>query len=196
MADPWDPPVDASGGYFLTQYSNGTYSHRQRLHIGAFNVLGLAYTAPIGAETHVGDTINAWFDILKLFYTNAWTISLLSLWRVVEPAPPVFVIPPVITPRVGTNAGAEAVDPAGMFVFNMRTQNGNKMRIQMVAPALWANQPPEVDTPATAGNVGTMLTYLGGANCMIEAHDGSRPITYCHTTFPYNRKLRRHYHLD
>ena len=113
MADPWDPPLDLSGGYFVAEYSNGVYTHRKRLHVLPFNPSTLLYISAPGSEAGVGATATAFFNEWKVFYTSAWTISLLSVWQNVGGGVFAPCIPPVVAPVAGTNGGLESVSPAG-----------------------------------------------------------------------------------
>lgn len=196
--DPWDPPLDGSGGYFILEYANGIYVHRQRLHIGEFDPSNFLYSAPRGSETHVADTLAAWANIWKLFYTSSWTLSFLSLTHhdvFADTFAPV-VPPPAFTPTAGTASGAESTSPAGETTLNLHTTGGNRMKVVLIANQGWDAQNPTIDTSATSGRVGTLMAYLSGANSMIAGHDGRQPVNYSHTTYAMNRRLRRHYHLD
>lgn len=196
MPDVWDPPADTSGGYFICSYTNGVYTHRARYHFNHCDVVDLTYTDLIGSEVNVSDTINHLLDVLKAFWTPAWTLTLQSVWVMVAGVPTPHEPPPVITPRPGTSLLAEATDPAGEYVFSIRSTNGGRFKAIMVAPAGWTNQSPEIGTSATSGAVGGLMTYLVSNDSEIRAHDNGKPIDYAHITSPYNRRLRRHYHLD
>lgn len=196
MSDPWDPPADHSGGYFIAQYTNGVYTHRSRVHVDVFNVLTLNYSVAHGSESSVGQTIANFFNQWKVFYTNAWTISLLSLWAMESGIPVEIAIPPTVTPVVGTNGGAEAASPAGEQIWNLKTTNGGRARIIQVANALWSPAAPAIYTSASAGAPGAFMTYLSGVNCAIVGHDGGSLLNMAKVTTPINRRLRRHYRLD
>lgn len=196
MAHPWDPPADASGGFFVLQYSNGVYTHRQRLHVLPFNASTLAYTSPPGSEANVPATIGAWENIWEAFYGTAWSISVLSIWQIVSGVPVLLPTVPTVTATGTVTTGSEAKLPSGEVIFNFRTTLGNRARIVFIAPRNWDVTDPQVVNPGSTAPFGTLMTYITGANTAIVAHDGSKLPGTAKVTQPYNRRLRRRYRED
>lgn len=197
MPNPWDPPDDPTGGYVLLEYSNGVYFHRQRFHINHFDASSFDYVSPGSREANVGTTLTNYATQWQNFYTDAWTLRLVDVVQQVSdgvftPVTP----PPPFTPVVGASTDAVAASPAGMTIFNGVTTNGGRMRPTLIANTLWDANAPEIATSATSGRVGDMIAYLSGSDTQIVGHDGGLLVDYCRLTFPLNRRLRRHYHLD
>jgi len=196
MADPWDPPADLSGGYFIVEYTNGAgLTHRQRLHVIEFNLATLVYTAPPGSELNVGDTLVAWGNIWKLHYTDAWTLNLISVWHNNGDGTFTNCVPPSFTPVVGTNTNPEAASPAGETIIIARTVGGDKFKIVFISPAEWEPVAKAYITSASSGAPGALMTYLTGSDTAIVAHDNTQPINYASISSPINDRLWRAYHL-
>jgi len=197
MADPWDPPDDPTGGYFLLKYENGPQSHKSRWHINAFDAVALTYISPGSREAAIGTTLTNLVAQLVKFWDDGWLISFEGLFqqtsdRVFTPVYP----PPIFTPQSGTATDAAALTMAAQTTFNSHTTNGGKMRPTMLANNGWAAADPVICTSATSGRIGEFIAYLVGSDTQIVGHDGGIMIDYVRVTQDENERLRRHYHLD
>jgi hypothetical protein len=195
MSDPWDPPLDLSGGYFVAEYRFGNQVHRQRMHVAPYNATTFNYTVPYTTEISVQDTIVNWFTQWQAFYTSSWTMNLLSLWHA---ASGVFspITPPAVSGVSGTNTNPESSSPAGEAIWIARTPGGNKFKLILIAPAQWDPAAPVVVTPASSGPPGALATYLTGGDTGIVARDNTHPDPYFYVSYPINDRLYRHYHLN
>lgn len=196
MADPWAPPVDASGGYFILGYLNGAFLHMGRFHVAAFDKFSLTYSVAHGAETDVSDTIDAVIGLMKAFYTSAWEVGFHALWNntggVLAPVP----IPPVITPHAGTNGGSEAERADLEQTFTIPTSGGRKAKIITIAAAGLTESTPAVYNSSSGGVIGALMAYLVGGSTGVVAHDGTALLDYAHATISQNRRLTRRYHFN
>ena len=195
MANPWDPPEDLSGGFFHLTVSNGTNTHKMRLHVDAFDASTFNYIAGHGSETSVDQTIGNFRDLMTNWWTSAWEITPLDLWQM-QSGVPVPIIPPSVSGAAGVNTGAESTSPAGMNVWVARTTGGHHFKLNQIAPATWDPAPPIIATSGTSGAIGTLITYLVGPNTGIVAHDGTQPVDYFRVSYPINDRLFRAYHLN
>lgn len=199
----YDPPLDLSGGYVVLSYSNGTDTHRQRFHLRAFtqgegtNVY--TYTTPNSGgspETTVDATLAAYLEFVKVFYNSTWTWRLDSLWKRTGANDFTQQFPvPTLAPVAGTGTvEVTGIQRCQETILNFRTAAGRRMRMVYVA-----EQQNEVTTPVFYGanssgnNTEKLIAYLVGNVTGIVAHDNSQPVAPAHITFPYNRRLRRHY---
>lgn len=196
MPDPWDPPLDTSGGFFIAQYTNGVRTHKQRLHVDHFTPATQQYTAPSATETFVSDTIAAWWQVWKLHYTVAWTISNLELWAIIGGVPVLQAPPPLPTPVVGTAAGPEAETPAQEQIVNMKTGGGHAARIILISAANLIATAPFTVNNASGAPWGATMTYLSGINTKLVGHDGQHFVDFAKITVIENRRLRRRYGLN
>jgi hypothetical protein len=198
MANPWDPPADLSGGFFINEYTKANMLHRQQVHVLAFNASTLDYTSPPGLETNVEDTITAWNAAWADFYDDGWTMVNQSIWQVVSN---VATLLPIVSSHTatGTITGGSIVAPAllsGSNIFNWRTGSGRKGKFVFIAPNGWDVAEPFIATHTSGGPVGGLMTYLISTDSAIRFRDGSKPIDYATVTSPINMRLRRHYHED
>lgn len=192
-----DPaPQDLSGGFFVGEYVKGNLRHRQRVHVLPFNDTTLDYTSPRGTETNVSDTALAWATVWAAFYDTGWTWSVQSVWSLSSGTPTVLPVLPAVSAS-GSVSGGGIVAPkllSGEAIFNFRTTLGNRGRFIFIAKNGWEAVPPgNVDT-SSSGAEGGLMTYLRSADCMVVFHDGTQPVDHAIETFPYNSRLRRHYH--
>lgn len=189
------PPADLSGGYFIMEYNlSGAQRHRQRIHVLEFNIATLAYSAPPGSETTVGDTIAAWAAIWQAFYTDAWELALLSVWHNNGDGTFSVAVPPAFTPVAGTNTGSEAANPAGETIIVAKTVGGHTFKLTLIASATWEPVARYYITSSYGGAQGSLMTYLTGTDTGIVAHDNTQPINYASVNSPINDRLWRAYH--
>lgn len=199
------PPPDLSGGYVVLKYTNGTDTHRQRLHVRAFtqgtggssNVY--TYTTPnsgTSPETTVDASVAAYLQFVKVFYNSTWTWTLDSLFKRTGTAVFVQQFP---IPTVSAVAGTGTVEVTGLqrateMIFNMRTSGGRRNRYVFVAVS---QQNPAIPNYVNANPSGNdsekLIAYVTGNATGIVCHDNTLPVAPSHRTFPYNRRLRRHY---
>lgn len=215
MAVPVAPP-DASGGYMVIQYTDGTDTHRMRVHVlpfstTEFSVSGAltstddgnhnyAYTGsrPAGSELGINDTFAGFMGVLKAEFSTVWTFSLLSLYQnVAGTLTEVFPVP-TPTPVAGTNAaGAPTGQQRAMeSVYTFRTSGGHHARIICIGQhASMGLYVPATVSPTSGSNAAdqALVGYLTGANTGIVGHDNMKLQSPCHLTFAANRRLRRHY---
>lgn len=196
---------DASGGYAIVQYSNGTYTHKLRFHFDkvANGDLTLTYVVANGTETTVFDTFTNLVNILREFYDNTWAFSLQAVYQNIGPDPNnaghyIFVqmfgwAPPAAL--LGTGGTATTVNNAPLQGnYNMHTSAGGRARIITIGAGGAVYNAPVTYTANTGGNTAQQLVaYLTGANTGLRGHDGAKLVGSAHATFIVNRRLRRRY---
>lgn len=196
---------DNSGGFMQIAYSNGSYNHRMRVHFDKVtaNDATMTYLVAHGTEHTVFDSFNSLCNILKVAYDPTWSFQLSGIYLNVgvdptEAGQNLFQqqfgwAAPAAIAGSGVTVTAPAQAP-GMFVDNFHTLAGGRMRIFWISPGGWVYAVPQVNAPLAGGNGHQALAaYLTGANTGITGHDGAKATGNARTTFPYNRRLRRHY---
>lgn len=192
---PWDPPLDTSGGFIVFQYTNGSHTHRMRVHVAPFNKATRLYLSAHGTENGLDDTSVNFIDVVKPFYTAAWSFSVLSEWHwnsgVLEPVLP----PTVLGSEVGTSGGSEAISPDLEKIINGRSSSGGRYRFTMIEAAGLTLVGPSTISSSSSGATGAFMAYVSGANTGVVAHDGGAIVDYARQTVGENRRLRRAYRL-
>ncbi len=194
------PPADLSGGFLILQYTNGTRLHKMRVHLAPFNPGGgttVPYVTPTTGEHSINDTFFALATLLAPYFPNTWSISGAALYQMVSGSP-VEVFPvPTSGAVVGTSAGAEASGeaPAAEMIFNFKTELGNRARLVIIGSNAWAPNSPAIITTSSGGTAHdqALVAYLTGTNTEIVGHDGTKFSGNAHLTYPFNRRLRKHY---
>jgi hypothetical protein len=193
------PPVDSSGGYSITTYTNGADRHTMRLHHRAFADDG-TYTTP-GAGTPT--TVQAdWTGIITKvlpFYNGVWTFNMTSLFRNNGDGTFTeifgFTAPAQL---VGTGATATPTDQtrAGQVLFNFKDGHGGRGRISLIGSggSSMVNVPSVVGG-ASGGSISQQLVdqITNPAKTNVVSHAGHQLQSPAHTTFVINKRLRRHY---
>lgn len=192
-------PLDFSGGYIEYEFSDGTHSHHHRHHIQEFNETTGAYVTPLGTEVHVWDTATAYLAKVRDLYSSAWT--LLTRFYVHHlVAGDTFDVPIGLTTLPSaTGAGAPVSDPAGIYVARQATFSmglpTRTDRFKLIWLGFDQIGPQGAAYNTHAGSaiaaLDAMRDYLTGANSMIVAHNGERPIGQARVTWCQNKKLRR-----
>lgn len=218
MAIPSAPP-DKSGGFMTVQYTNGTDTHRQRLHLLPFSttqfVPGAGATAPGadsgnhdyaytpfrsgGPESGIVDTFAAYAAKWAPLYSTAWSLTLLNLYQNVGNVLTEVPLLPITSAQPGTSAGATQVGlrRAAEVVFNIKTVGGARARLVYIAQCI--DQPeeniPYTLTPTAGGTVPYqgIMGYISGTATGIVGRDGTPLAATAHVTGSINRRLRRHY---
>lgn len=208
------PPGDHAGGIMVLDYTNGTDTHRQNLHVQPLTSADhTQYVAPTNggvadngwaSEATIIDTFNQYKSVWATFFTAAWTLSLAAFYYndvadLSQPANMVEQFPlPAVVPQAGTHAGAEAtgLQRAGLFIYSSRSKNGGRARFVIVGTPWWAASTPSIvagGAPGDADNNKQLVGYLTSKATGICCHDGFQAIGPMHRTCPYSRKLRRRY---
>lgn len=201
------PPPDASGGFLVIKYSNGSKTHFMRVHINQFGFSNPANpaiphdqsynSAATGQEAMVSATYNALCGFLAPFYPTAWQFSLSALYQIVAGSnnPTQVAQPPAVGVVNGSSTGAETNFPEVESIYNFKTVGGRRARIVLVGNnnAAPGSVPATVAANASGGMDNKLVAYLTGSATQIVGHDGTQLIAPAHGTYPYNRRLRRHY---
>lgn len=211
-------PPDNSGGFMVISGTNGTDTHRHRIHVLPFNtnkfIVGggtpsvdtddgnhdYAYTPdrPAGQEAGITDTFAAYVAAYAWFYPSTWTFTLSALYQRQNDGTvkEVFPLPtPTAIHGAASNAGPVGMQRCLEYVLNFRTSAGNKARIVLIGQTAFANDVPAIivpHTPTIAPDDGIVKYVSSGATAVV-AHDGQKFAPSAHRTTCYNRRLRRHY---
>lgn len=176
-------------------YSNGTRSHRMRVHVLAFNDDATAtyISPPAGGEASVNATFTALAAKLAPLMNTAFTMSLDSYWHV-DPATGVatetFV--PVPPATVAGSSGTAASVYEAYEVITMRTTGGKPFRVYVYQEPGVAIGFTATITPAAGGSSKQQLVnYLQASTTAVLGHDGHKPTGNGRAIDGYNRKLRR-----
>lgn len=187
----------------LVKYTNGTDTHRARLHVAPFTLAGwtgaveggatvdYGYTASglQGTEGTIAQTWLAFVTQAKVFYAASWTFTLDQLYQVVNGVPTLVPVPPNPTAVVGTGGTASsALDRFTAMINNFRTAGGHRARVELVGGYNFSTFTVN-NNPAGTGLGG----YLVGSATAIVAHDGTHMLAPGHQTFAQLRRLRRRY---
>lgn len=210
------PPADQSGGYMILGLTNGTDTHRMKVHVLPFSLTNFvvggvagasddgnhdyAYTGsrPAGSEMGITDTFAALAAMVKGYYHSNWTITLVSLYQM-QSGIPVEIFPtPTPTPVAGSSSAADAAGQyrALQVNYNFRTSGGHRARIVLTGSDQSSLQTPFQQVPLTgtgSNRDSNFVAYLTGANTAVVGHDGQKLQPPAHVTFVVNRRLRRHY---
>lgn len=199
------PPADLSGGYMVLQYTNGTDTHKMKVHTipfgstpsGANNTY--TYSGAGGLPAHTETDTNATFAALGAlwapYYNNAWTLTVAAIYVIASGVPTQLPIIPSPAAVTGTNSTATTgIARAAEKIFNFRTTGGNRARFILVGSAAEVIGVPIQTVANSGGNADQQLVaYLTGNATAITAHDGTKMLSPAKQTLPYNRRLRRHY---
>lgn len=193
------PPGDNSGGYLIGQYTNGTDTHRYRLHVRAFDSTGLYATPGAGTPTTVQADWTGLSTIMATFYNTSWTFTMVSLFQNNGDGTFTEVFgwtPP--TPIVGSGATATGTDQtrATFLILNFKDGHGGKGRLTLIAyGGAVASTAPVIVAGASSGTGSQKLVdYLSNpVKTNIVSHAGHQYQSPARGTFGVNRRLRRHY---
>lgn len=212
-------PVDNSGGFMLVQYSNGTDVHRMRLHVLPFSrsefvISGTPETygaddghhsyaysphTPAGAEMGINDTFAAICNLLKPYYTNAWTFTLAALYQNVGNVLGEVFPTPTPTAVTGTSVSALLTTQSRAMerMFNFKTALGGKARLALLGPYGYGTDSPTTVTGSSGGSASdqALVAYLSGNNTAIVGHDGQKLSNSARVTSTLNKRLRRKYNF-
>lgn len=193
------PPPDNSGGYIITTYTNGTDTHKSRMHVKAFGGDGTYLTPGAGTPTTVQADWTGLFTQVAAFYNNAWQFTLTSLflnnmdgtfteqfgWTV-----------PTVIAGSGANPTATDQSRAQEEIFNFKDGHGGRGRLILIATgAQSAVQVPSLvggsPTGTTAQKIVDYLTNPVKTNMVSRnGHQYQSPARF---TVAINKRLRRHY---
>lgn len=189
------PPLDNSGGIMMLKVTNGSKTHRMRVHVLAFNddATGTYVVPPAGGDASVTATWSALQTPIKALYTAAWTLSLDALFHIVAHAPVETFAVATPNPVVGTSVGAESTIQEGFACYNFRTALGGRMRLFLFGEAGWTARAPYVVASGDATTTGALALALTAATSAVVAHDGAKPVLPSRVTYGMNKKLRRKY---
>ena len=188
------PPPDASGGYMIIKYTNGTITHRMRVHVLPFDKTSatLAYiTPPAGGDAGVTATFTALVAKFLNFYKTTWTFSLDAVFQIVSGSPVEVFGWTAPSNQTGASGLAEGIAEAYQ-AFHFRSTAGGRAQVFLYSVAAWAYAAAASVTANSAGSDSQKLVALmTGATTGIVAHDGHALTAPAHVTYGLNRKLRR-----
>lgn len=213
------PPADLSGGFMTVSYTNGSDTHRQRLHVFQFSTTAFwnkttsvgsatddgnhdyAYNSVTGGPTEQGivETFNAYAAKWAALYPASWNLTLLNLYQNVNNVLTEIALLPVTAIIPGTSAGTAVVglQRAGELILNIKTVGGNRARLIFIANVVEdpGEMVPVAYSPTTGPSVAVqaMLGYVSSVATAIRGHDGTRLTPNARATGVINRRLRRHY---
>lgn len=194
------PPADNSGGYMIVTWSNGTDSHRQRLHLRPFDNTATFSPAPPGPSATVMAEFTALYTKMAPQYFTQWTAILTSIFK--NNGDGTFTelfgwTPPA--PIAGTAAGSTANDQsrAAMNILNFKDGFGGRARLNIIAQGPVVSTVPQVVSGAPAGSaLQQLVDYLTNQSPVksnVVSHGGHALASPVHETFCVNKRLRRHY---
>lgn len=187
------PPVDASGGFFVIKYSDGSHTHRQRVHVAPFNLdATMTYVTPAaGGDASVTATYNNFAANLQDFLRSAFTISLDAVFKVTAGVATEYFGYTVPAAIAGGNAGADVQDEV-FICLNHRTVLGGHARFFIFHTPAWTAGVPIVYTATTGGAIyQTFAGFIDPTKTGVRGHDGSLLQLPGKATFGINKKLRR-----
>lgn len=189
------PPPDASGGFMVIKYSNGTYTHRMRVHVAPFNAdaTGSYVAPPAGQEASVQATAGAFISTIKSNWPAVWTFSLDAVYRVSGGSvSQTFAITPPAN-QTGTNPNPDNPLPETYWCANLRTVNGGRFRLFLLQVAGITPGKPIIATSTTpAGStLATLVNYLTGTTTGVRGHDGTAVTGSAKVVYGLNRRIRR-----
>lgn len=188
------PPADASGGYFVVNYTNGSISHRMRVHVLAFNAdaTGSYVVPPAGGDASVVATYNNLAAVLKLFFTASWTITLQAVFQ--RQGTNIVEIFSVVAPAgtVGTHAAAGGSLAEAFQCLNFRTSAGGRARVFIYSQEGWSYNAASSVTANAAGTAPQQMVNWATVNTTgVVGHDNHALLAPARDTFGLNKKLRR-----
>jgi hypothetical protein len=187
------PPPDASGGFFIIKYTDGSHTHRQRVHVAPFNLDATGtYLAPAaGGDASVVATYNLMAANLQDFLRAAFTISLDAVFQVVANVATEYFGVTAPAAIAGGNAGVDVQDEV-FICLNHRTVNGGHARFFIFHAPPWTAGPPIIYTATTGGTIYQAFAVdIDPAKTGVRGHDGSKLTMPGRATFGINKKLRR-----
>ena len=215
---PYTPPVAASGGYMVIQYTNGTDTHHMKIHVLPFSLTAFivgggtpsvavddgnhdyAYTPdrPAGMEAGISDTFQAFVNVLKGAWHTDWVFSLSALYQTVAGVSTQVPVTPKVAPISGSSPNGDAVGQsrAAQETLSFRTAHGGRARIALIGyNHISASLTPFIATPTTGISAveQAIVGYVSGSATGIVGHDNGKLNAQAHVAFCINRRLRRHY---
>lgn len=196
------PPPDASGGYLIMEYTQGTDTHRMRLHVAPFNFPAATqfnYNPVVGAgvEVNVTDTFDAFGAVFKAWIKTTDSLNLLSVFQIVGGVPVErfgFAQPP---PIAGTDVAALPVNQgrAGYVSFNFKSVLGGRAKVVIIggANAGAVAENPKLSFAGAGGITGAIISYLVSTNSAARCHDGNKFAAVGDVSYGISEKLRRRY---
>lgn len=194
------PPVDNSGGYMVIKYSNGTDTHRMRVHVRPMNPDGTFSAPSATSNPSVGAEFSAFVALLQPFFPTNWTFSLDAVYTIGAGGVPqqLFGFTPPAQVN-GTSTQAQPVDQnrAVESIMNFKDGYGGRARIILIGLSLYqlANAAPSVKGGSPTGDPWQKIVdYVSTASkSNIVSRNGHVLQSPAHLTFTVNRRLRRHY---
>lgn len=194
------PPPDASGGYMLFEFTDGTRSHKHKVHVAPFSTSTGLYTSPGGSETSPTDTAGAYLDHVKNMYNSNWSLIEQELWQRTG-TPSIFTIMGFTLASGRTGAGTPQPNqddyaPRQITAITATAVPNEKLKlIYLSVDQLGLGATPVVTSgPATGGTAfDALAAYLISTNCMIRAHNGQKPVGATRYVRCLNHRLRRKY---
>lgn len=190
------PPLDNSGGYMVVKYSNGSITHRLRVHLAPFNAdaTGTYSGGSPPAEGNVAATFTAFVAKLLAYYNTTWTFSLDAVYRnVAGVIGEIFTITAPATQAGTLNAGAFPNPLTETFVCqNWKTSGGGRARIFLITPSGWTYSVALNVVPNAGGNADQVLAaYMVSAATGVRGHDGNVLAGNMRKTLGVNKRIRR-----
>lgn len=178
-------------------YTSGSTPHVQTLQCSLVGPVSPGDEPDVSrrsaAAIPISEAITAYVDIIKAFFRSVDTFTGYEVFGVdMETNDPFFIYGDDLT-TVGTNAGATLLDGQGVFTFG--TALGGVLKLYLMEPVTAQNQRTPLKTTAIAP-LGTLATYMLGANAWIRGRDDSFPIRGIYYTSKINDMLRKKTLLD
>lgn len=193
---------DLSGGFFVLKISNGSYTHRCRLHVAPYTSSGgslLYVTPPSGLFSDAGPDVTAGglMPLLQVYYSSDWTIGLDSLWQMVSGEPAQIFPTPTVASVAGTGVQTAGLlwTPESQMTLTTRDDHGHPFRFVLLSRANWAAYGPSQVTDAAGGTADQRLVHYLAQNGAVRSHAGNKLLAPMKAQFTINRRLRRAYRL-
>lgn len=193
------PPPDLSGGYMITKYTNGTDTHRNRVHVRPFGSDG-TFTSP--SATGNPTVMAEWTAFMGFFgkvWNGAWTLTLDSIWK--NNLDGTFTelfgwASPASVAGTGTVATPNDQDRATQKTMTFHDGVGTRMRLIQIG----IEGTNAIDIPFFIGgnpagsDDAKLVDYLSTASkSNIVSRSGHVVQSPAHVVYCVNRRLRRHY---
>lgn len=192
---------DLSGGFFRLRISDGSHTHKMRVHVAPFALSSGSYlygTPPSGLFSDAGPDVTAagLMTLLQPFYLPAYSIGFDALFAMVSGQPveqyPIPSVAAVSGTAVATSGLVQA--PAGQQSFNTRDTAGNPFKLIILSPANWTPSAPFLVNDNAGGNGLEKLVHYLAQNGAIRSHAGNKPLAPMNLVSCLNNRLRREYH--
>lgn len=194
------PPVDLAGGILVLKYTDGTSTHRMRVHVNAFNddATGTYVVTAGGLETSLQETFaNLAYLLAQGLLKSTFTITQDAQYHISGGVATQTFVPQPGASVAGALSGT-AGRPETFECFSMRTVGGHRMRQFVFQTNNWAFAAAANYAPSNSLFAPAWAYYLTGNNptgtsgkSQVVGHDGTAATGNVRVTFGLNKKLRR-----